>query len=60
MVIGRAVGSEQESVTVVPLVDLDPDAVDMQTLLIIGSSQTRAETRADGSVAVWTPRRYPT
>lgn len=59
VVIGRAVGSEQESVRVVPLGDLNPDEVDMRTLLIIGSSQTRAVARADGSTTVWTPRRYP-
>jgi len=59
VVIGRAVGSEQESVRVVRLADLDPDEIDMRTLLIIGSSQTRAVARADGSTSVWTPRRYP-
>ncbi len=59
VVIGRAVGSEQESVSVVRLGELDPDVIDMRTLLIIGSSQTRAVTRADGTTAVWTPRRYP-
>jgi precorrin-2 C20-methyltransferase/precorrin-3B C17-methyltransferase len=59
VVIGRAVGSEQESVRVVRLADLDPDEIDMRTLLIIGSSQTQAVLRADGSTSVWTPRRYP-
>ena len=59
VVIGRAVGSEQESVRVVRLADLDPDEIDMRTLLIIGSSQTQAVARADGSTSVWTPRRYP-
>ena len=59
VVIGRAVGSDQESVTVVALGDLDPEVVDMRTLLIIGSSQTRAVSRADGSASVYTPRRYP-
>jgi precorrin-2 C20-methyltransferase/precorrin-3B C17-methyltransferase len=59
VVIGRAVGSDQESVSVVALADLDPDVVDMRTLLIIGSSQTRAVARGDGRTAVWTPRRYP-
>jgi precorrin-2 C20-methyltransferase / precorrin-3B C17-methyltransferase len=59
VVIGRAVGSDQESVSVVRLGDLDPEQVDMRTLLIIGSSQTRAVTRADGTLSVWTPRRYP-
>ena len=38
---------------------LDPDQVDMRTLLIVGSSQTRAVRRGDGERIVWTPRRYP-
>jgi precorrin-2 C20-methyltransferase/precorrin-3B C17-methyltransferase len=59
VVVGRAVGSDQESVHVVRLGDLDPDTVDMRTLLIVGSSQTRSVTRADGTTSVWTPRRYP-
>jgi precorrin-2 C20-methyltransferase/precorrin-3B C17-methyltransferase len=59
VVIGRAVGSDAEQVSVVRLADLDPDVVDMRTLLIIGSSQTRVSARADGGTTVWTPRRYP-
>lgn len=54
VVIGRDVSGPQESVTVVRLADLDPAAVDMRCLLIVGSSQTQwyGET-------VFTPRRYP-
>lgn len=59
VVIGRAVGSPQESLQVVTLAELDPQVVDMRTLLIFGSSQTRVTVRADGSPTVWTPRRYP-
>ena len=59
VVVARDVGGPEESVTVVHLTDLDPAVVDMRTLLIIGSSQTRAVTRADGREVVWTPRRYP-
>jgi precorrin-2 C20-methyltransferase/precorrin-3B C17-methyltransferase len=59
VVIGRAVGSDAEQVSVVRLADLDPELVDMRTLLIIGSSQTRVSARADGGTTVWTPRRYP-
>ncbi|MEV6929162.1 precorrin-2 C(20)-methyltransferase [Dactylosporangium sp. NPDC051485] len=54
VVIGRDVGGPQESVRVVDLAALEPSEVDMRTLLIIGSSQTRH----DGT-RVWTPRRYP-
>ena len=59
MVVARDVGGPEESVRVVQLSDLDPAVVDMRTLLIIGSSQTRAITRADGGEVVWSPRRFP-
>jgi precorrin-2 C20-methyltransferase / precorrin-3B C17-methyltransferase len=55
VVIGRAVGTPEQSVTVTTLGGLDPDQVDMQCLLIVGSSQTRV--LRDGRVI--TPRRYP-
>jgi precorrin-2 C20-methyltransferase / precorrin-3B C17-methyltransferase len=50
-VVGRAIGRADESMTVTPLADLDPDSVDMSCLLIIGSSQTRV-----AASGVWTPR----
>jgi precorrin-2 C20-methyltransferase/precorrin-3B C17-methyltransferase len=54
VVVARAVGGEAESVTVTTLAELDLDAVDMRTLLIVGSSTTRVV-----GGAVYTPRRYP-
>ena len=59
MVLGRDVGGPGERVRVMRLADLDPSEVDMRTLLIIGSSQTRAVERGDGTPVVFTPRRYP-
>ncbi|GIG88602.1 precorrin-3B C(17)-methyltransferase [Plantactinospora endophytica] len=59
VVIARDVGRPGERITVVPLADLDPSDVDMRCLLIVGSSTTRADRRADGSTVVWTPRTYP-
>ena len=58
VVIGRDVGGPEERVRVVRLADLDPHEIDMRTLLLIGSSQTRAVDRGDGQI-VFTPRRYP-
>ncbi|WP_109506081.1 precorrin-2 C(20)-methyltransferase [Nocardioides speluncae] len=58
VVVARDVGGPTESVQVVDLADLDPETVDMRTLLIIGSSQTQRVVRAGGEVVVWTPRRY--
>lgn len=65
VVIARAVGSEDESVTVTSLAALASpstgalDAVDMRTLLIVGSSTTRAVANDGRPVRVYTPRRYP-
>ncbi|MCF3120488.1 precorrin-2 C(20)-methyltransferase [Streptomyces arenae] len=60
VVLGRDVGGPEESVRIVRLGDLDPAEVDMRTLLIVGSSQTRVSRRCGGEErVVWTPRRYP-
>jgi precorrin-2 C20-methyltransferase/precorrin-3B C17-methyltransferase len=61
VVVARAVGAPEESVTVATLDGLDLDAVDMRTLLIVGSSQTRVLAGgADGAPPrVYTPRSYP-
>jgi precorrin-2 C20-methyltransferase/precorrin-3B C17-methyltransferase len=59
VVVGRDVGGPAESVRVTTLGELDPETVDMRCLLIIGSSQTRAVSRADGTTQVYTPRHYP-
>ncbi|MEU4832552.1 precorrin-2 C(20)-methyltransferase [Streptosporangium sp. NPDC023615] len=58
VVVGRDVGGAAESVTVTTLGDLDPAAVDMRCLLLVGSSTTRVAERGGGRV-VFTPRRYP-
>ncbi|WP_405010586.1 precorrin-2 C(20)-methyltransferase [Kitasatospora sp. NBC_01539] len=59
VVMARDVGGPTERVRTVRLADLDPAQVDMRTLLLIGSSQTRLVQRDDGTEVVWTPRRYP-
>ena len=59
VVLGRDVGGPTERVIITTLGDLDPELVDMRTLVMIGSSTTRVITRADGTQRVFTPRRYP-
>ncbi len=59
VVVGRAVGSPEESVSVAPLSDVDLDAVDMRTVLIVGSSTTRAIEDGTRTTRVYTPRSYP-
>jgi precorrin-2 C20-methyltransferase/precorrin-3B C17-methyltransferase len=60
VVAARAVGAPDETVPVTTLADVDLGAVDMRTLLIVGSSATRTLASDDGSTPrVYTPRRYP-
>lgn len=59
VILARDIGGPEESLRTVRLADLDPHQVDMRTLLIVGSSQTQAVRRDDGTEVVWTPRRYP-
>ncbi|MET7903620.1 precorrin-2 C(20)-methyltransferase [Streptomyces sp. NPDC005355] len=59
VVLGRDIGGPEERVRIVRLADLDPAQVDMRTILLVGSSQTRTVRRGDGTQIVWTPRRYP-
>jgi precorrin-2 C20-methyltransferase / precorrin-3B C17-methyltransferase len=57
VVVGRGIGRAGEQLTITTLADLDIAAVDMNTLLIIGSSTTRVFSQA-GRSAVFTPRHY--
>ncbi|MFC9659186.1 precorrin-3B C(17)-methyltransferase [Nocardia sp. NPDC127606] len=57
VVLGRDVGGPTESVRVITLGELDPDEVDMRTLLIIGSSTTTTFDTPEGT-RVFTSRRY--
>jgi len=59
VVVARAVGAEDESVSVATLGTLDLDAVDMRTLLIVGSSTTRTIANGGPTPRVYTPRSYP-
>jgi precorrin-2 C20-methyltransferase / precorrin-3B C17-methyltransferase len=57
--VARAVGSPEEAITVTTLAELDTATVDMRTLLIIGSSTTRAISAGNGHPLIYTPRSYP-
>ncbi|GAA4553502.1 precorrin-2 C(20)-methyltransferase [Pseudonocardia xishanensis] len=57
VVLGRDVGGAGERITVTTLGELDPELVDMRTLVIIGSSTTRVVVRG-GVPTVFTPRHY--
>jgi precorrin-2 C20-methyltransferase/precorrin-3B C17-methyltransferase len=55
VVVGRDVGRPHEALTTTTLADLDPTTIEMNCLLIVGSSQTRVAR--DGRV--WTSRSHP-
>jgi len=56
VMFGRAVGRPDESVVVTTLADADPATADMATLVIVGSSETRAIARPGRTPLVYTPR----
>jgi cobalt-precorrin 5A hydrolase/precorrin-3B C17-methyltransferase len=58
VVIARNLGRPDEQVTVTTLAAFDPTSVDMLTIVLIGSSTSRAFTRGDGCTMAYTPRGY--
>ena len=57
VVVARNLGRGNESVSITTLDDLDADAVDMLTVIVIGSSRTRRMERG-GRDWLYTPRGY--
>lgn len=57
VVIARQVGRDTESISVTTLEAFDPAEIDMLTLLLIGSKESRRLMLADGE-RVYTPRGY--
>ncbi len=58
VVLATNLGRDGETVRVVPLVDLNIDDVDMLTVVIAGSSQSRVVKTGDGKCWTYTPRGY--
>jgi cobalt-precorrin 5A hydrolase / precorrin-3B C17-methyltransferase len=58
VILARNLGRPGETITVTTLAALDVADVDMLTLVMIGSSETRAMPRGDGGTWVYTPRGY--
>lgn len=55
MILARNVSLPDETLRILPLPQVQPDMVDMRTLVILGSSRTRVIETAHGPRA-WTPR----
>jgi cobalt-precorrin 5A hydrolase/precorrin-3B C17-methyltransferase len=58
VIIASNLGRPEEKVKIVPFVKFDPDDVDMLTLVMVGSSQSRSFARGDGKTYAYTPRGY--
>jgi cobalt-precorrin 5A hydrolase / precorrin-3B C17-methyltransferase len=58
VVLARNLGRAGETVDILPLAAVPQDAVDMLSLLIVGSNHTRALDRGHGRRLAYTPRGY--
>ena len=58
VIIASSLGRPEENIRVRPLSEFDPDEVDMLTLVMVGSSETRVLETGDGKSWVYTPRGY--
>jgi len=56
VMFAKAIGRADEHVIVTTLADADPECVDMATLVIVGSSETKVISRGAGTSFVYTPR----
>lgn len=58
VVLASSLGRPEENVRIIRLADFRAEDVDMLTLVMVGSSQSRAITRGDGKTYAYTPRGY--
>ena len=58
VIIARNLGREGEKLTFVPLTEMTADKIDMLSVVVVGSSDTRKITMPDGREFIYTPRGY--
>jgi cobalt-precorrin 5A hydrolase/precorrin-3B C17-methyltransferase len=58
VIIASNLGRPEERLDIVTLRAFDPEQVDMLTLVMVGSSQSKAMQRGDGRTYAFTPRGY--
>ena len=58
VVIASNLGRPEEKTKIVNFADFNPDEVDMLTLVMVGSSQSKSFIRGDGKTYAYTPRGY--
>ena len=58
VVVASNLGRPEENVRIRKFSEFDPEEVDMLTLVMVGSSQSKSITRGDGKTYAYTPRGY--
>ena len=58
VVVASNLGRPSETLEIVEFSAFDPETVDMLTIVLVGSSQSRQFTRGDGRTHAFTPRGY--
>ena len=58
VILATKLGRDGENVRIIPLGDLDINEVDMLTVVVVGSSESRVIRTGDGRNWVYTPRGY--
>ncbi|MFT3986639.1 precorrin-3B C(17)-methyltransferase [Aestuariivirga sp.] len=58
VIIASNLGRPEEKVKIVPFSDFNPGDVDMLTLVMVGSSQSKSFKRGNGETYAYTPRGY--
>jgi cobalt-precorrin 5A hydrolase/precorrin-3B C17-methyltransferase len=58
VIIASNLGRPTETVKIVAFQNFNPDDVDMLTLVMVGSSQSKSFSRGDGKSYAYTPRGY--
>jgi cobalt-precorrin 5A hydrolase / precorrin-3B C17-methyltransferase len=58
VVIASSLGRPEEKVRVLRFDEFNPEDVDMLTLVMVGSSQSKSFKRGDGRMSAYTPRGY--
>lgn len=58
VILATSIGRPEEKVQVICFDEFDPADVDMLTLVMVGSAQSRAFKRGDGKTHAYTPRGY--
>ncbi|MCF6344157.1 MAG: precorrin-3B C(17)-methyltransferase, partial [Devosiaceae bacterium] len=58
VIIARSLGRKDEAIKIVELIDFNPCEVDMMSIVLFGSTNSKSFMRGDGQAVAYTPRGY--